>query len=105
MKTFRAQKLLPTQVCQSPLALCEDLQIIEDPRRKQAVRHPLIGIMIIPLCAIAAGADGWDDSADTEKLHFEWFKKVTACGKQPPSSDTFRRVIQSLKATVSSKIS
>lgn len=97
MKTVHSHKLFPSQICQSPLALCEDLQVIEDPRRKQAVRHPLIGIMIMALCAIAAGADGWDDIADTAKLHFEWFKEVTVCAKQPPSSDTFRRVIQSLK--------
>ena len=97
MKTVHSQKLFPSQVCQSPLALCEDLQVIEDPRRKQAIRHPLIGILIMALCAIAAGADGWDDIADTAELHFEWFKEVTACGKQPPCPDTFRRVIQSLK--------
>ncbi len=97
MQSLYSQILLPEQVCPSPLAICEDLQVIEDPRRKQAVRHPLIGILIMALCAIAAGADGWDDIADTAELHFEWFKEVAACGKQPPCPDTFRRVIQSLK--------
>ena len=97
MQSLYSQKLSPRQVCPSSLALCEDLQIIEDPRRKQAIRHPLIGILVIALCAIAAGADGWDDIADTAELHFEWFQEVTECGLCPPSSDTFRRVIQSLK--------
>ena len=97
MSDTQTERLCPKQICSSPLALCEDLQVIEDPRRKQAVRHPLIGIMVMALCAIAAGADGWDDIADTTELHFEWFQEVVPCGKQPPSADTFRRVIQSLK--------
>lgn len=97
MSNTQTERPCPNQVCPPLLALCEDLQVIEDPRRKQAVRHPLIGIMVMALCSIAAGADGWDDIADTAELHFEWFQKVVPCGKKPPSADTFRRVIQSLK--------
>jgi len=95
--TRKPDELNPKKVCPSTLSLCEDFAIIEDPRRKQAVRHPLIGVMIMALCAIASGSDGWDDIADTAELHFDWFKEVVPCGKRPPSSDTFRRIIQNIK--------
>ena len=87
----------PEAICPSPLALCEDFAVIEDPRREQAKRHPLVGILVMALCSIAGGADGWEDIADTVELHFDWFKRVVPVGKVPPSADTFRRVIQALK--------
>jgi predicted transposase YbfD/YdcC len=100
----KQDKLHPKEVIPSTLILCENLAIIEDPRRKQAVRHPLIGVTVMALCAIAGGSDGWDDIADTASLHFDWFKEVVPCGNRPPSADTFRRIIQAIKPECFQKV-
>lgn len=89
--------LTPERVCPTPLAICEALCVIEDPRRAQARRHPLIGILVMSLCAIACGGNGWDEIADIADCHFSWFKSVVPCGKEAPSADTFRRVIQAIR--------
>lgn len=89
--------LSPQDTCSDILGLVKDLAVVEDPRRAQARHHPLIGVLVMALCSIAAGADGWEDIADTADLHFNWFKEVVECGDRAPSADTFRRVIQALK--------
>lgn len=76
MSNTQIERPYPKQVCPSPLSLCEDLQVIEDPRRKQAVCHPLIGIMVMALCAIAAGADGWMISLTLQSFTLNGSKRL-----------------------------
>ena len=36
---------------------------VKDPRIGNATRHKLIDIMVIAICAVVCGADGWSDVA------------------------------------------
>ncbi len=36
---------------------------MEDPRAKQGRRHELLDILVISICAVICGADGWADVA------------------------------------------
>ncbi len=86
------EKNTPEQVCPNISKLLSSFLIVEDPRRKQALRHPLMGILLMAFCTVAMGADSWDDIADLSEIHFNWFAKQVECGKCAPSADTFRRL-------------
>ena len=87
----------PEEILPNLLVLCRLLSVIPDPGRRQAQRHPLLSILVMGLCAMAAGATGWEDMADTSELLFHWFSAIIPCGEVPPSADTFRRVFQALR--------
>ena len=93
-------KIKPQEVCPELPSIVKAFSIIEDPRRAQAIRHPLLGILLMAFCTVAMGADGWEDMADLSSIHFQWFKEVVPCGKVPPCADTFRRVLCAIKPEI-----
>lgn len=62
---------------------------IVDPRRQAGLRHPLIDIMFITICAIIAGADDWIAIERFGKAKISWFKKYLPLKHGIPSHDTF----------------
>lgn len=64
---------------------------LPDPRAHN-VRHRLIDLLIIALCATLCGADGWDDFEDFAKAKAKWFGSFLDLEHGVPSADTFRRV-------------
>jgi predicted transposase YbfD/YdcC len=78
-------------------AVLASFEVIEDPRRKQAQRHPLMGILLMAFCTVAMGADSWEDMHDTALLHLAWYQTTLPNIRSVPSSDTFRRVLTSIQ--------
>lgn len=68
---------------------------LTDPRAAN-VRHRLIDILVIALCAMICDADGWDEFEDFAAAKEQWFKTFMDLKHGVPSADTFRRVISSL---------
>lgn len=75
-----------------PLHYFSDLP---DPRAAN-VRHRLIDLLVMSLCATICGADGWDDFADFADAKRDWFGTFLDLEHGIPSADTFRRVISRL---------
>lgn len=69
--------------------------LIPDPRAAN-VRHRLMDILVMALCAMFCDADGWDDIEDFVKAKAEWFATFLDLRHGVPSADTFRRVISRL---------
>ena len=69
---------------------------LQDPRRDQGKRHRLDHILVIALCAVTAGAEGWDDIATFAKAKAHWLEKRLAFKHGPPSGDTVRRVLSTI---------
>lgn len=69
--------------------------LLPDPRAAN-VRHRLIDILVIALCAMICDADGWDDLEDFAKAKAKWFATFMDLSHGVPSADTFRRVISRL---------
>ena len=65
---------------------------VRDPRIGNATRHKLLDIIVIAICAVICGADGWSDVALFGKSKKDWFKKFLELPKGIPSHDTFGRV-------------
>ena len=68
---------------------------LPDPRASN-VRHRLIDILVISLCAMICDADGWDDIEDFAQAKKKWFATFMDLKHGVPSADTFRRVFERL---------
>jgi predicted transposase YbfD/YdcC len=70
---------------------------IRDPRIGNATRHKLLEIIVIAICAVICGADGWSDVALFGKSKHKWFKTFLELPHGIPSHDTFGRVFGKIK--------
>jgi predicted transposase YbfD/YdcC len=68
---------------------------LTDPRRANA-RHQLSDILVIAICAVICGAEGWEDIEEYGKAQAEWFEQVLDLPHGIPCDDTFRRVLSRL---------
>ena len=68
---------------------------MSDPRSFRApnLRHDLIAILVIAVCAVIGGAEGWEDIEDYGYAQAEWFSDVLDLPHGIPSHDPFRRVL------------
>lgn len=77
--------------------LFDHLSIIEDPRIDRTKQHLLIDILVIAVCAVICGAEGWTEIEEFGRAKEEWFKKFLELPNRIPAHDTFRRVFMLLK--------
>ena len=69
---------------------------LEDPRVNRTLRHKLIDIITITICAVIGGADTWVDIELYGKSKYKWLKKFLELPNGIPSHDPFGRVGASL---------
>jgi predicted transposase YbfD/YdcC len=65
---------------------------LEDPRLERTRLHNLMDILVIAICAVLSGADGWLDIEAYGKAKFDWLKTFLELPNGIPAHDTFRRV-------------
>ena len=82
----------------APSSFQDHFASLSDPRSWHAPnqRHELIDILIISVCAVICGAEGWEDIEEYGHAQAEWFAEVLALPHGIPSHDTFRRVLSCL---------
>src|SRR5947209_5951134 len=85
-------------MCRSPFV--EHFGALPDPRVERTKLHPLLDILVIAVCAVIAGAEGWEDIAEFGRLKEPFFRERLGLTLPHgiPSPDTFRRVIARLDA-------
>ena len=78
-----------------PSSFQDHFASLSDPRSFRApnLRHDLIAILVIAVCAVIGGAEGWEDIEDYGYAQAEWFSDVLDLPHGIPSHDTFRRVL------------
>ena len=79
------------------LAITQHFASLKDPRVKGRVAHPLMTVIIVALCGVIAGAEGWEDLEEFAEDRLEWLKGFLEMPHGAPSADTFRRVLSSLR--------
>ena len=72
--------------------LTERFSGLEDPRTGRAIRHELIDVVVIAICAVICGADSWVDVEMFGKSKKNWLSQLLALPNGIPSHDTFGRV-------------
>lgn len=78
------------------LSLIEPFKTLPDPRVNRTKDHDLIDILIIAICALLCGGEGFNDMEDFGEAKKEWFKTFLGLRNGIPSHDTFNRVFAAL---------
>jgi predicted transposase YbfD/YdcC len=79
-----------------PIALCQYLDRLSDPRIDRCKRHLLLDVITMTLCAVLAGADTWPQVATFARRRRDWFGRFLELPNGIPSHHTFRRVFDRL---------
>lgn len=69
-----------------------------DPRVERTKHHQLLDIVLIAICAVVCGAEGWVEVEAFGKTKKKWLKRFLALPNGIPSHDTFGRVFAALDA-------
>jgi predicted transposase YbfD/YdcC len=69
---------------------------LKDSRQSAKISYPLFDILFLTVCAIIAGADGWEDIEDFGEAHLGWFQSKGLFKINIPVHDTIARVISRL---------
>jgi len=77
-------------------SIVEHFQTLEDPRIERAKRHRLLDILVIALCTLLTGGEGFQDMELFGKSKLPWLQTFLALPHGIPSHDTFGRVFARL---------
>lgn len=69
---------------------------LPDPRVERTRWHRLDDILVISLCAVICGADGFEEIERFGRAREDWLRRFLALPKGIPSHDTFNRVLAAL---------
>ena len=69
---------------------------VSDPRINRRKDHDLTDVLVIALCTLLCGGEGFNDMEDFGKAKYDWFKTFLGLRNGIPSHDTFNRVFAAL---------
>ncbi len=69
---------------------------LSEPRNSTSVKHPLINILTIAICAIISGCDNFNAIEEYGKSKIKWFRRFLDLKHGIPSHDTFNDVLNRL---------
>ena len=79
-------------------AMEEHFSKVSDPRKDRTKEHKLLDIIVIAICAVICGAEGWTDIENFGNSKLPWLKTFLELSNGIPSHDTFGRVFSMLDA-------
>ncbi len=77
-------------------ALIKQFRELDDPRVEGRTDHDLLDILVLALCAVMAGAVGWDDIEDWGRAREDWLRRYLRLRNGIPGHDTIRRVFEAI---------
>lgn len=79
------------------LSLIEHFKDLPDPRVIGRCQHDLLDVLVIALCCLLCGGEGFNDMEDFGQAKEDWFKTFLRLPHGIPGHDTFNRVFAALK--------
>jgi predicted transposase YbfD/YdcC len=79
------------------LSLIAQLQQLPDPRVTARCEHDLVDVLVIALCCLLCGGEGFNDMEDFGRGKRRWFKTFLRLRSGVPTYDTFNRVLAALR--------
>ena len=76
--------------------LATSFATLTDPRVDRTKEHLLLDIVLIAICAVVCGADGWVEVAEFGETKEKWFSQFLKLPNGIPSHDTCGRVFAAL---------
>ena len=77
-------------------SIVEHFQTLEDPRMARTKKHNLLDILVIAVCTLLTGGEGFQDMELFGKSKQAWLQTLLALPHGIPSHDTFGRVFARL---------
>ena len=77
-------------------SIVEHFQALEDPRIERTKKHQLLDILVIAVCSLLTGGEGFQDMELFGKSKHAWLQTFLALPHGIPSHDTFGRVFARL---------
>jgi predicted transposase YbfD/YdcC len=74
------------------VSISEHFSDIDDPRVDRTKRHLLLDIIVVAICGVICGADGWVAIEEFGKAKEKWLRTFLELPNGIPSHDTFGRV-------------
>ena len=93
-KRKKNNKRPPVRLALGPIA--ERFANLPDPRDAKNQRHKLVDIVVIAVCGVICGCDGFTDIEEFGRSKLTFFKRVLDLPNGIPSHDTFTRVFATL---------
>lgn len=66
---------------------------ITDPRIERCKKHDLLDILLLAICAVISGAEGWENIEDFGHLKLDWLRRYAPFKAGIPKHDAIARVI------------
>jgi len=76
--------------------MVEHFEALADPRVDRTKDHALIDVLVIAVCTLLCGGEGFNDMEDFGRAKAEWFRTFLKLTNGIPSHDTFNRVFAAL---------
>ncbi|WP_138678372.1 transposase family protein, partial [Candidatus Accumulibacter phosphatis] len=65
---------------------------VRDPRQAKKVEHDLVEMLVVAVCAVLSGADGFVEIEAWAKEKLDWLRRYLKLERGIPCHDTFGRV-------------
>ena len=79
------------------LSLQEAFSSLEDPRVERNKKHKLLDIILLTICAVISGAEGWEAIEQFGKEKEQWLRRWIDLENGIPSHDCIARVLARLE--------
>ena len=83
----------------APQTLIEHFSKLEDPRVDRNKKHELIDVIVLCVCAVVSGANGWSDIEEFGHAKLDWLRRYVPLTNGVPVDDTIARIISALSVT------
>lgn len=79
-------------------SIAEHFSTLKDPRIERHKKHKLVDIILLAICAILSGAEGWEAIEEYGHAKLEWLRKFISLEHGIPTHDTIARVLSRVSA-------
>jgi len=83
----------------APQSLIEHFAKLQDPRVDRNKKHALIDVIVLCVCAVASGANGWSDIEEFGRAKLAWLRQYVPLANGVPVDDTIARIVSALSVT------
>ena len=83
----------------APEGLIEHFSKLKDPRVERNKKHELIDVIVLCVCAVLSGAEGWCDIEGFGRTKLDWLRRYVPLTNGIPVDDTIARIISALSVS------
>jgi DDE_Tnp_1-associated len=79
-------------------SIVKHFSTLKDPRIERHKKHHLVDILVLAICAVLSGAEGWEAIEEYGHAKLEWLRRFIPLENGVPTHDTIARVLSRMSA-------